>query len=41
MRADFARMRGERDSEGRITIAIVGLLSALCGGLATNIFHGP
>ncbi|HQT39178.1 MAG TPA: hypothetical protein PK231_07115 [Acidocella sp.] len=40
MRADFARMRGERDAEGRITIAIVGLLSALCGGLATNIFHG-
>ncbi len=40
MRADFARMSGERDAEGRITIAIVGLLSALCGGLATNIFHG-
>jgi hypothetical protein len=41
MRADLARMRGERDAEGRITIAIIGLLSALCGGLATNIFHWP
>ncbi|HQT63927.1 MAG: hypothetical protein B7Z75_03910 [Acidocella sp. 20-57-95] len=40
MRADVSRMGGERDAEGRITIAIVGLLSALCGGLATNIFHG-
>jgi phosphoglycolate phosphatase-like HAD superfamily hydrolase len=41
MRADLARMRGERDAEGRVTIAIIGLLSALCGGLATNIFHWP
>jgi len=41
MRADLARMRGERDAEGRITIAIIGLLSALSGGLATNLFHWP
>ncbi len=39
IRADLARMRGERDAEGRITIAVVGLLSALCGGLASNMFH--
>jgi len=41
LRADLARIRGERDAEGRVTVAIIGLLSALCGGLATNIFHWP
>lgn len=41
MHAEMARLRGERDAEGRVTMAIIGLLSALCGGLATNIFHWP
>jgi ribosomal 50S subunit-associated protein YjgA (DUF615 family) len=39
LRAELSRMRGERDAERRVTITIVSLLSALCGGLATNFLH--
>jgi hypothetical protein len=39
LRADLSRMGGERDAERRLTITIVSLLSALCGGLATNFLH--
>jgi ribosomal 50S subunit-associated protein YjgA (DUF615 family) len=43
MRAELSRIRGERDAERRTMITIIGLLSAVCGGLATNILHftGP
>jgi hypothetical protein len=41
MRADLSRIRGERDAERRMTITVVSLLSALCGGLATNFLHFP
>nr|WP_295744167.1 hypothetical protein [uncultured Acidocella sp.] len=40
MRADLARIRGERDVERRLSLMIVSLLSAVCGGLATSLFHG-
>jgi ribosomal 50S subunit-associated protein YjgA (DUF615 family) len=38
-RANLSRLRGERDAERRVTIMIVSLLSALCGGVATNFLH--
>ncbi|WP_298213998.1 hypothetical protein [Acidocella sp.] len=40
MRADLFRIRGERDAERRASMAVVSILSAVCGGLATSIFHG-
>jgi ribosomal 50S subunit-associated protein YjgA (DUF615 family) len=41
MRADLSRIRGERDAERRMTITVISLLSAICGGLATNFLHFP
>lgn len=40
MRADLFRIRGERDAERRAGLVIVSLLSAICGGLTTSLFHG-
>jgi len=40
MRSDLARIRGERDAERRASMMIVSLLSAVCGGLMTSLFHG-
>ncbi|MGO9816548.1 MAG: hypothetical protein ACLPJJ_10200 [Acidocella sp.] len=40
MRADLARMRGERDAERRISMMIISVLSAVCGGLCARLFHG-
>ena len=40
MRADLYRIRGERDAERRISVMVISLLSAACGGLATSMFHG-
>jgi outer membrane murein-binding lipoprotein Lpp len=40
MRADIARIRGERDAERRTSMTIVSLLSAACGGLIASLFHG-
>jgi hypothetical protein len=39
LRAELARMRGERDAERRAAVTIISLLSALSGGLAANFFH--
>jgi ribosomal 50S subunit-associated protein YjgA (DUF615 family) len=41
LRVQLSHMGGERDAERRVTIMIVSLLSALCGGLAANILHFP
>jgi hypothetical protein len=38
-RANLSRIIGERDAERRMTMTIVSLLSALCGGLAADFFH--
>ena len=40
MRADLCRIRGERDAERRLSFMIVSILSAVCGGLVTSLFHG-
>lgn len=40
MRADLARIRGERDAERRISVMIISLLSAVSGGLCARLFHG-
>lgn len=40
MRADLFRIRGERDAERRGSLMVVSILSAVCGGLATSLFHG-
>lgn len=40
VRADLFRIRGERDAERRASLMIVSILSAVCGGLATSLFHG-
>ncbi|MBU6448060.1 MAG: hypothetical protein KGQ26_00390 [Rhodospirillales bacterium] len=40
MRAHLFRIRGERDAERRGSLMIVSILSAVCGGLATSLFHG-
>lgn len=40
MRADISRIRGERDAERRMSVAIISLLSAACGGLVASLFHG-
>ncbi|MBU6419056.1 MAG: hypothetical protein KGQ79_04935 [Proteobacteria bacterium] len=40
MRADLFRIRGERDAERRLSLMIVSILSAVCGGLVTSLFHG-
>ncbi len=40
VRADMSRVRGEREAERRISMMIVSLLSATCGGLLASLFHG-
>jgi hypothetical protein len=40
MRSDLSRIRGERDAERRISMMIISLLSAACGGLIASLFHG-
>jgi outer membrane murein-binding lipoprotein Lpp len=40
MRADIARIRGERDAERRASMMIISLLSAACGGLFASLFRG-
>lgn len=40
MRADLSRIRGERDAERRISMMVISLLSAACGGLIASLFHG-
>jgi hypothetical protein len=40
VREDLSRLRGERDAERRISMMLISLLSAVCGGLATSLFHG-
>lgn len=40
VRADLSRIRGERDAERRISMMLISLLSAACGGLAASLFHG-
>jgi hypothetical protein len=40
MKAELARIRGERDAERRTSMMIVSLLSAACGGLIASLFHG-
>ena len=39
LRSQLSRMGGERDAERRLTMTVVSILSALCGGLATNFIH--
>lgn len=40
VREDLSRIRGERDAERRLSMTLVSLLSAVCGGFATSLFHG-
>jgi hypothetical protein len=40
VRADLSRTRGERDAERRMSMMVISLLSAACGGLVTSLFHG-
>jgi hypothetical protein len=40
MRTDLARIRGERDAERRISVMIISVLSAVCGGLCARLFNG-
>ena len=40
VRADLSGIRGERDAERRMSMMLVSLLSAACGGLAASVFHG-
>lgn len=40
LRVDISRIRGERDAERRISMMIVSLLSAACGGLIASLLHG-
>jgi hypothetical protein len=40
VRADLSRIRGERDAERRMSMMLISLLSAACGGLAASLFHG-
>jgi hypothetical protein len=40
VREDLSRIRGERDAERRISMMLISLLSAACGGLAASLFHG-
>lgn len=40
MRSDLSRIRGERDAERRMSMMIISLLSAACGGLIASLFHG-
>ncbi|OYV37437.1 MAG: hypothetical protein B7Z80_12850 [Rhodospirillales bacterium 20-64-7] len=40
LRADIARIRGERDAERRTSLMIISVLSAACGGLIASLFHG-
>ena|ERR1700757_2708546 len=39
VRADLSGIRGERDAERRMSMMLVSLLSAACGGLAASLFH--
>jgi len=38
MRVDLSRIRGERDAERRVSMMIVSVLSAACGGLLASVF---
>jgi ribosomal 50S subunit-associated protein YjgA (DUF615 family) len=38
-RSNLSHLSGERAAERRVTMTIVSLLSALCGGLAANFLH--
>ncbi len=40
MKADLARIRGEREAERRTSLTVVSLLSAACGGLIASLIHG-
>lgn len=40
VRENLSRIRGERDAERRMSTMLISLLSAVCGGLATSLFHG-
>jgi hypothetical protein len=40
MRVDLSRIRGERDAERRMSMMLISLLSAACGGLVASLFHG-
>jgi hypothetical protein len=40
VRADLSGIRGERDAERRMSMMLISLLSAACGGLATSLFRG-
>jgi hypothetical protein len=40
VREDLSRIRGERDAERRMSIMLISLLSAACGGLTASLFHG-
>ena len=40
VRADLSRIRGERDAERRMSMMVISLLSAACGGLVASLFHG-
>jgi len=39
LRSQLSRLGGERDAERQLTMTVVSILSALCGGLATNFIH--
>ncbi|MDD2705100.1 MAG: hypothetical protein PHU07_07190 [Acidocella sp.] len=40
MRSEISRIRGERDAERRISMMVISVLSAACGGLITSLLHG-
>jgi outer membrane murein-binding lipoprotein Lpp len=40
MRADVSRISGEREAERRVSMMIISLLSAACGGLIASAVHG-
>jgi hypothetical protein len=40
VREDLSRIRGERDAERRMSVMLISLLSAACGGLVASLFHG-
>jgi hypothetical protein len=40
VRADLSRIRGERDAERRMSMMVISMLSAVCGGLGASLVHG-
>jgi hypothetical protein len=40
VREDLSRIRGERDAERRMSVMLISVLSAACGGLGASLFHG-